>query len=339
MSQIFDILRGEAFNLVSLTKMVNRLEFLPSQFANDGLYEEIPVTDWTIAFDDMADSLKRFGTRAVGGAPNTIAAAKATLRAFQTYHIPAVDSVKPADIQSAREPGTEQVTTLQAVVARKQLRLVRAMDLTHEWFRFCGIAGIIKEPGDNATTYASAATLLNLQTEFGRNVQTFDMDMDTDATQAQTQCLAMLRLMDAGLGGVPYTGAICYCDATAFDTLLSNDTFRDAFKYTNNAPLVNDIRRGFTFAGITFKEVRQRKISTVNEYIPAGYGYMVPVGAGNMRAYYGPAQYLDSVNTLGTKFYSKLVVALDNSNAELQVQSNPLFINTAPDSTILVKFN
>lgn len=328
----------KAFEQLTLTDMVNNFVFLPQQLAADGVFDEIPVPTWDIAFDILEETLTRLGTKRPGTAPNVASMAKAVLKKMSTYHIPYVDSVTPLDIQGVRLAGTNSLATLLAVIAQKQAHAVKMMDLTAEWFRMGAIQGKICEPGDNDTTLADAEVLLSLETEFGKSVQTLDFVTETSTTDIRGKCIEALRAMESKLGGRPMTGAVAYMEAAAFDALVGHAEVKEAFKYTQSMVPSADLRKGFAFGGITFKEYRQRYIGESPEYIPANQGYIVPVGSGIFKSFYGPALYFDQVNSPGAKYYSKIVPALDNASAELQVQSNPLIINTNPDTVILGTF-
>lgn len=328
-----------AYSKIVLTEMVNNIDYIPQQIAQDGLFVERPVPSWNVAMDILERSIQRPGTRSpYGGEPNVVEMAKATLKSLSVYHVPFVDMVTPADVQDIRLPGEAGVASVLSVIGRKQADIVASIDLAHEWFRMGAIQGKICEPGDNTKTLANATVLLNLQTEFGKSISTVDMDTDTAGTDQRGKCTEVLRKIEEKLAGRAYTDVICYLDSLGWDAFIAHSTVLPAYTaaYAINPAL--DLRKGFRFAGILFKEYRQRQISAVNEMIPANTGYFVATGTGQFRSYYGPARYFATANQNGTKFYSKQVPAADDASTQLQVQSNPLIINTNPDAVVCGTF-
>ena len=333
-AQIIDYYADTPYNMAALVEMVNNLEYVPSQLSADGVYDEIPVPYWDIAFDILEEQISRLATGYPNGQPNMPVLAKAALKKLSTYHLKDLHTFTPQDALGFRDPGGVQNTSKLSLIARAQMNMVKRIELTLEWFRMSAIQGAIKEPGDNTKTLASATTLLDLESEFSKSVQTLDFVTETATTDIRGKCVQALRLMETAFGGRSPVSAIGYCDSAGFDALVGHATVTDAFKYTQSLQPSTDLRNGFNFGGILWKEYRQRQISGVNEFIAANTAYIVPVGMGNFRSFYGPALYFSQINTEGSKYFSKMVDSLDDSYTQLQVQSNPLIINTNPDAVI-----
>ena len=105
---------------------------------------------------------------------------------------------------------------------------------------------------------------------------------------------------------------------TAWDKLMKNEEFKDAYKYFQNMPnpLREDVRKGFKHQGIYWEEylaqgdVPQEDGTTVTQnFIPEGDIRFYPMGTRTtFRQYNAPADYIETVNTPGTDFYSAVIM-------------------------------
>lgn len=94
-------------------------------------------------------------------------------------------------------------------------------------------------------------------------------------------------------------------------------------------------RGSFEYAGIVFEEYRG-KVGTV-DYADSNKAHFFPVGVpGLFRQYNAPADFVETVNTLGLPRYAKQAVDQEFGRwVKLHTQSNPLPICTRPK--VLIK--
>jgi hypothetical protein len=91
------------------------------------------------------------------------------------------------------------------------------------------------------------------------------------------------------------------------------------------------------FGGVLWKEYRgMRGLPSNLGVVPDAEALLVPLGVeGMLRTYYAPGDFIESVNSLGQRFYAK--VAPDwkyNRWVDQLMETNPLFINCRPRAVI-----
>ena len=105
-------------------------------------------------------------------------------------------------------------------------------------------------------------------------------------------------------------GVHCLCSSEFFAALTGHAKVEKAFEnWQNGAILINDIRRGFTYGGITFEEYRGQATDTngtVRRFIAAGEAHAFPLGTiDTFGTYFAPADFNETVNTVGQPLYAK----------------------------------
>jgi hypothetical protein len=92
--------------------------------------------------------------------------------------------------------------------------------------------------------------------------------------------------------------------------------------------LINDMRAGFTFGGVTFEEYRGQA-TDANGDDPslhrAGEAHAFPLGTvDTFSTYFAPADFNETANTLGQPLYAKQEPRKFERGTDLHTQSNPL---------------
>ena len=104
---------------------------------------------------------------------------------------------------------------------------------------------------------------------------------------------------------------------------------KDAFAYSQQrAVLIDDMRAGFTFGGVTFEEYRGQASDAngvTRRFIAAGEAHAFPLGTvDTFSTYYAPADFNETANTLGQALYAKQEPRKFERGTDLHTQSNPL---------------
>jgi hypothetical protein len=136
------------------------------------------------------------------------------------------------------------------------------------------------------------------------------------------------------------TGAHALVSPEFFDALTGHAKVKEAYeRQEDGAALRNDMRSGFTFAGITFEEYRGQATDAdgnVRKFIASGEAHCFPVGTVDTFAtYFAPADFNETVNTLGKPMYAKQEPRKFDRGTDLHTQSNPLPMCHRP--AVLVK--
>jgi hypothetical protein len=114
--------------------------------------------------------------------------------------------------------------------------------------------------------------------------------------------------------------------------LTTHAKVKKAFEnWQQGAILINDVRSGFTFGGITFEEYRgqatDRHDGTVNErrFIAAGEVHAFPLGTvDTFGTYLAPADFNETVNTARPAALRQAGPRKFERGTDLHTQSNPL---------------
>ena len=176
---------------------------------------------------------------------------------------------------------------------------------------------------------ADGSTLVDLYTEFGITAKTVNFVLGTATTNVKGKCVEVLRHIEDNLMGEYMSGVHVLCSPEFFDALTSHAKVEDAYKYwQQGAVLINDMRRGFTFGGLTFEEYRGQASTadgTVRRFIAAGEAHAFPLGTiDTFASYVAPADFNETVNTLGLPLYAKQEPRKFDRGTDLHTQSNPL---------------
>lgn len=329
-----DIFRADPFSVVSLTDAINKVKFVPGHIGRLGLFNTSSVTTLTVAIEEKNGILTLVSPTPRGGPGQTTDKAKRTLRNLTIPHFQIDDAVMADEVQGIRAFGTEsEVETVMGKVAGRMMEHQDSFAATEEFHRVGAIKGIV--------TYADG-TELNLFDEFGVTQET-EIDFDLDNANPtggvlRKKCAGIYRQMAGILDGVPFSGVRAICGDAFFDDLIAHPEVRASYLQQQEA---SELRRGyvddgssgvfgtFSFGNILWENYRGAVGST--SFVNTDKCHLFPTGApGLFRTVYGPADYMETVNTLGKRLYMKFVLMLNDKGVNLEVQSNALQYCTRP---------
>lgn len=329
----FDIFNDDAFALSQLSlAMVNR-PHIPTRIGDLGLFAEEGISTTSVSLEAVGQTVKLVASAPRGSAGQTQSADKRNLRKFSCVHLPQEDTIVADEIQNLRAFGSESdVQTVMPVVNRKLDVMKQNLDVTLEWQRMGAIKGQVLD--------ADASTvLLDMYTEFGVSQSTVDMGLDSDTTKVKQKCTDIQRLVEAALGGIRYTGLLVLTSAGFFDDLTGHPAVEAAFDRWMDGAYLREQQRaqngggGFGFGGLFWEEYRGQVGST--PFIADGEAYVIPLGVPNLfKTYFGPADYMETVNTTGLPYYAKQWALPGNKGVHMESQSNPLHLCTRPGAII-----
>ena len=326
-----DVFRNDAFSTVSLTDAILKRPYKPGRIGALGLFRERGITTTTAVIEQKDGQLSLISASPRGGPASTIGNKRRSARSFLVPHLERESVIVADEFQNVRAFGSEtELQSVQAIV-NERLTDLRAMhEVTLEYHRVGAIKGLILD-ADGATP------IHNLFTEFGISQQ--DAELDLSADDMRNQCIAIQRLSEAELGADPVTGYRAFCGDDFFDALVACDAVKESLKYQESALLRTDLRAGFEYGGITWENYRGRVLGPDGyvDFFPADEAYVVPIGTSIFATYFAPADYLETVNTVGLPLYAKTVFDAElNRWVKLHSQSNPLAICTRPRAVIHV---
>ena len=319
-----DIFNDDAFSVVSLTKAIEDTPFVPGRVGQLGIFSVEGVSTTSISIEKVGSTVSLVPAASRGSSGRPVGNDKRQMLPFTATHLPQRASILADEVQNLRAFGSEtEVETAQRLMNRKLAKMRRDLDTTIEYQRIGAIKGSILD-SDGTTE------LLNLHTAFGTSVTSHNLVVGTAGTLVRNKVSEARRKMEAALGGLTYDGARVLCSASFFDALVGHSSVEAAFdRYMNGEFLREDQRGGFYFAGVFWEEYRGQVGAT--KFVADGEAWMVPEGVPDLFVTnYAPADYMETVNTLGQAYYAKQEPKDFNKGIDVETQSNPIHICTRP---------
>lgn len=326
-----DVFKGDAFNTLSLTDAINKVPYKPARIGQLGLFSEKGIRTTTVMIEERQGQLSLIPTSPRGAPGDALGAAGRTARTLAVPHLVRRSSVMADEVEGIRAFGSE--TELQAVqaIVDERLTTLRAMhEVTLEHLRIGAIKGQILD-ADGVTV------IYNLFTEFGVAQQTQNFQFSSGTFDVRAACVSVARKIEDELGAAVYTGLRAFCSPSWFDELIGHATVEESLKYQEGQVLREDLRKGFRFGGIVFEEYRGSVGGVA--FIPDDEAYCVPEGVMTEKGplfstVFAPADYIETVNTLGLPIYAKQEVMRFDRGVEIESQSNPLPLCLRPRTVV-----
>lgn len=330
---MLDIFNNNAFGVTSLTDTVNSLKYIPTRIAELGLFRASSVSTTSIAIERMGDMLQLVKPTPRGGPGETRDMPKRNLKAFTIPHFQRDWAVYADEVQGVRAYGSEtQLKTVAGVVKDKMDANLGDFTLTEEHARLGAITGNI--------VYADGSGL-NLFTEFGVT-QAAEVAFNLDAADPvdgalRKACTGIIRATRKELGRVPFDHVHAFCGDNFFDKLLESQEVRDTYKGWNQAQILRDSYVGKSRGSnpmYKFGDIVWENYGAVED---DGFGIdtekvrFFPIGVPNLfRTYYAPADYIETVNTMGKRLYAKQWTMQNGKGINGEMQMNELNLCTRP---------
>ena len=330
---ILDPFVGDAFTSTALTDAIS---ILPNQFgllAKKGLFPEKGVPTRAIIVEEQHGVLNLLQTQPLGSPAEYNSKGQRKVRTFRIPHIPLEDVLLPEEYAGVRAFGSATGMSQLVDIMNDKLQTIKNKhDVTKEYHRMGALKGIILD--------ADGSVLYNLFDEFEITQATADFALDTETTDVRNKCMGILRTIEDNLLGEVMTGVECLCSEEFFDALIAHPSVVKVFSGYQEAVarLGGDPRKGFQFGGITFEEYRGRvpdKNGTLRRFIASGEAHCYPVGTMNtFQMYNAPADFLETVNTIGQPYYVKTAPRKHNRGLDIHSQSNPLALCKRPGTLV-----
>jgi Phage major capsid protein E len=325
------IFEDDAFSVSSLTAAINEQQYLPGRISSLGLFREEGISTLTVQIEKDGDTLALVPAGERGTSGLVVGATKRMLIPFNTVHLPERFTIKADEIQGIRAFGS--LTELQAVqdVVNKRLgKARRQLDATHEFQRMGALNGKVLD-ADGKTV------LLDIYDRFGVERQRLPMELGNPATEVREKCGEALDMQEEALGSVTTTGSRAFCGKNFWNKLLVHKSVKETYLNTMQAAsLRGDARESFEFGGIVWERYRGKVAGVA--FVHDDKALLVPEGVPDLYiSSFAPADYMETVNTQGIPYYSKLEPLPFNKGVAGEAQSNPLHLCTRPRAQILLE--
>jgi hypothetical protein len=342
--KMLDIFNNDAFSVTSLTDALRDIKPRPSRLGDMGLFSYEPVSSLTVAIERIGDVLQLVAPTPRGAPGETRDEPKRTLEDIRIPHFQRDWSVYADEVQGIRAFGSETVLeTVQAKVAAKIKNNTDDLDLTDEYARIGAIQGIV--------TYKGGQTL-DLFQKFGV-AQQAEIDFDLDNASATDgallrKCTSLIRSTRKALGGLPFTYLHAMVGDNFFDDLLTNPEVRKTYQHDSQSEFLRTSYVGpnrssnpiFEFGNIVWENYGAIEDTGDGALmgIATDKARFIPMGLpGLFRGYYAPADYMETVNTLGRPTYAKQWPMQNGKGVHGETQRNVLHICTRPNALFRAK--
>jgi hypothetical protein len=325
------IFEDDAFSVSSLTAAINDQEYLPGRISSMGLFREEGISTITVQIEKDGDTLALVPAGERGTSGLVVGGTKRLMIPFNTVHLPERFTIKADEIQGIRAFGTRtELQSVQDVVNKRLAKARRQLDATHEFQRMGALNGQVLD-ADGKTV------LLDIYKTFGVSRKKLRMELSNPDTKVRVKCGEALDMQEDALGSITSTGSRALCGKTFWNELITHKSVEETYLNTQQAAaLRGDARESFEFGGIVWERYRG-KVAGVS-FIHDDKALLIPEGVPDLYiSSFAPADYMETVNTQGIPYYSKIEPLPFNKGVAGEAQSNPLHLCTRPLAQILLE--
>jgi hypothetical protein len=315
----------DAFSLTTLTAAINNLKYQPGRLGQLGLFNEQGINTLSAQIEEQDGVLSLVDIAPRGGPGQVVTGGSRKIHSFAIPHMPERASLMADEIQGVRAFGSESQAEMLTNRVNERLAMMRRnLEYTLESHRVAALMGNYYDVNGASTS---------LFTTFGVSQTTQSMALSSSATsKAREKATIVLEAIESALDGVPFSGVRVFCSSGFWKALIEDKDAKETYLNTQMAAsLRNDPRLEFNWNGFTFE--RYRGTSSVK--IADNVAYAVPEGVPNLFVTrFAPANYNETVNTVGLPIYAKGEQMKFGKGWELEAQSNALNLCTRPASII-----
>ncbi|NNA66167.1 major capsid protein [Pseudomonas gessardii] len=325
------IFEDDVFSVSSLTAAINDQEYLPGRISSLGLFREEGISTLTVQIEKDGETLALVPAGERGTSGLVVAGSRRQMIPFNTVHLPERFTIKADEIQGIRAFGTRsELQAVQDVVNKRLGKARRQLDATHEFQRMGALNGQVLD-ADGKTI------LLDIYKTFGVNRQKLSMGLNSPDTELRVKCGEALDMQEDALGSITSTGSRAFCGKNYWNKLIVHRSVKETYLNSQQAAaLRGDARESFEFGGIVWERYRG-KIAGVS-FVHDDKALLIPEGVPELYiSCFAPADYMETVNTQGIPYYSKIEPLPFNKGVAGEAQSNPLHLCTRPRAQILLE--
>lgn len=332
---------GERFTTLELTMGINKRQNEYGLLNGMGLFSEEGIPDRHVKIETRDQSLSIIPTSPVGTpAPaDDDPDSRGVIQPIPTFRHAKKHTLLAESLQGVRAYGTDNEPEYVDVKMMEMLdKIQREHRQTKEFLRWGALKGNVYDADGSKLLY----NVYDLMGETQHTIEATYRDPDSvDAIQDAND--ELLDYMEDNALGEVVTGVIKLCSPGYMEALAKNKAFREAFKaYQNDTSSINpnrqSARRPFEFKDVIYLRHRgkcsfKKKDGTTvtHQFIPDGEAIALPLGTTEcFRTFFGPAEFLETVNTIGKEIYVKPKLMDLDMGIELHSFSHALNLVTKP---------
>ena len=325
-----DVFQDDAFGVITLTAAINMPpegEHVPGIV--DDLFHESGISTLVVQIERQGQVLTLVPAAPRGAPGDVTTGPSRNMIAFTCAHLPTTGNVSADEVQGVRAFGTlSELQSLQALVNQRLQTMRKRLEATLAYQRMGAVKGLVLD-ADGSTP------ILNVFHAFGVEQQVQGMGLNIATTDVRQVAVTAKRRAEDALGdSAVIRGYRALCGRDFFDGLVAHPNVQEAYqRWQSGDALRADLRQGFRLADIEWREY----YGMVNgiPFIQPDEAYLIPMGVDELFiTRFGPANYIDTVNTMGVPFYASQKIMDHNKGVSLEAQSNPLTLCTRPRAII-----
>lgn len=336
---MLDIFRSDpGFSIISFTNAIQNLKYVPGRINELGLFIERSIATTKAAIEMRDSQLIIASPLPRGGPGQTADKLKRTMRVVEVPHFQFDDGLMAEEVQGIRAWGQETaVEMLQTKLVERAALFMQGFEVTHELSRLGAIRRLV---------IYNDGTQLDLSDTFGVTPYPTQFLNLFPATALpggtlRRKVMSIWRLVADELGGLPFSGIRALCGSAFFDDLIQDPDVRTTYLNQTGA---TELRTGyispnqkiygaFMFGDIVFENYRGALNGV--QMVDPDLCHFVPEGVpGLFETIRAPADYIETVNTMGLPVYAKQWQMPNDKGINLEFQTNTLHICTRPRALI-----
>lgn len=324
---------ADTFTASEMTDAVNKLPLAPMRFS--GMFESKGVRTTQVALELKMGRITLIPDQQRGAEPEYLGGRgrKREIRLLSCTHLPQADTLSPEDLQDVRAFGSTELVSAATVINDKMSVLKRNLEMTREFHRLGAVKGIVLDADGKTVLHNIFDTFGVKQTKMDVS---FPATVKADANPVLTSIMGAKRKAEHAMQGNPYSRFEAIIGSDFYDRLTSHELVRKYFEDWLSRKQDfgdNDYRgRGFTYGGVTFYEASE--VVGGLTLVDADKGHLYPVGPGIWKMYHAPADWMETVNTIGLPYYARMDAKPRSRGYDLEVQSNPLTLCIYPEALV-----
>lgn len=335
-----------AFTVTGLTAALLRTPYVPGLIGRLGLFAPRPIATTTTTIEIKGTRLALVPEVPRGAPPTPNVEDRRALVPFRIPHFPIRDTIMADAVQNVRAFGTEdQLEALLTVRNERMTSMGLKLDVTQEYLRLGSVRGIVVTAADRNTgaplQQISLFDQFEVAAQPNRNWPIIGAGLlGQEAAAWEGQLTGLIntlgRDMANELPGGMLTGIFGVCGKTFFDAFSMHPERRAAFIGIDSRPVIEPLLGSrIQFREVTIEEYRGRTGNV--QFVADNQCHFFPVGVPELFIeVYAPADYNETVNTLGLARYSKMEALDFDKGVELEAQMNVLPICTSPRALFTV---
>lgn len=330
---MLDIFKSKLFETVTLTKAINDLDYVPTHINDLGIFEETGVPTTSVVVEREGSTISVLPVTARGGPGTRIEGDKRRGVPLIIPHVKADANLQADEVQNVHAFGNpDQAAGAQEARDKKMVKISRSLDLTNEYHRLGAIQGLVLD--------ADGSVMLDLFDTMGvaeppeilvNATAPYDPNDPAKSGALRRLLRGLKRDARVALGGVKPSGFVCLAGDDLYDAIADSPEARQTYLNQQEAKDIrdDDALESFRYAGVTFVNY----VGAGQVAIDDDVGRIIPIGVPDLFVTnFGPADYLEAVNTNGLPKYLKAAPDPSGFNRfiAMEGQTNDLHYCTKP---------